>query len=61
MPIVRIELWEGRTEEQKEKLIKEISHCVADTLGVAIEHVEVLIFDVPKANWGIRGVPASKM
>ena len=61
MPIVRIELWEGRTDEQKEKLIKEISQCVADTLGVAIEHVEVLILDVPKTNWGIKGEPASKI
>jgi 4-oxalocrotonate tautomerase len=61
MPIVRIELWEGRTEEQKEKLIGKVSECVADTLGVDIEHVEVLVFDVPKANWGIGGRPASKM
>jgi len=61
MPIVRIELWEGRTEEQKERLIEKVSKCVADTLDVGIEHVEVLVFDVPKANWGIRGRPASKM
>ena len=61
MPIVRVELWEGRTEEQKEKLIGEISQCVADTLEVSIEHVEVLIFDIPKTNWGIKGKPAAKM
>lgn len=61
MPIVRIELWEGRTEDQKEKLIKEVSECVAKTVDVAIEHVEVLIYDVPKSNWGIKGAPASKM
>lgn len=61
MPIVRIELWEGRTEEQKGNLIREVSQCVADTLGIAIEHVEVVIFDVPKTNWGVKGIPASKL
>ncbi len=61
MPIIRVELWEGRTEEQKEKLIREISQCVADTLEVGIEHVEVLIFDIPKTNWGIEGKSAAKM
>ncbi len=61
MPIVRIETWEGKTEEQKERLIEEVSRCVSDTLDVAVEHVEVVIYDVPKSNWGIKGRPASKM
>lgn len=61
MPIVRIETWEGKTEEQKERLIEEVSRCVSDTLDVAVEHVEVVIYDVPKSNWGIKGRPASKV
>lgn len=61
MPIVRIETWEGKTEEQKQRLIEEVSKCVADILDVNVEHIHVVIFDVPKTNWGMRGRQASKM
>ena len=61
MPIVRIETWEGKTDEQKGRLIGEVTKCVSDVLDVDAEHVHVVIYDVPKANWGIRGEPASKI
>jgi 4-oxalocrotonate tautomerase len=61
MPIVRIETWEGKTEEQKERLIREVTKCVSDVLDVDAEHIRVVIYDVPKANWGIRGEQVSKM
>ncbi|KPJ51351.1 hypothetical protein AMJ40_00165 [candidate division TA06 bacterium DG_26] len=61
MPIVRIETWEGKTDAQKEQLIQRVSKCVADSLDVSLEHVHVVIYDVPKANWGIKGEQASKM
>jgi 4-oxalocrotonate tautomerase len=61
MPIVRIETWEGKTDEQKERLIREVTKCVSDVLDVGAEHIRVVIYDVPKANWGIQGEPASKI
>lgn len=60
MPIVRIELWEGRTIEQKEMLITEVSEAVSSALKIPPEEVFVLLYDVPKSHWGIAGVPASK-
>lgn len=60
MPIVRIEMWEGRTNEQKEILIKEVSKAVSSALKIPPEQVFVLLYDVPKSHWGIAGVPASK-
>lgn len=61
MPLVRIEMWEGRSEETKERLIGNVSDAVARTLDLSVDHVTVILYDVPKSNWGIKGVPASKI
>ncbi|MDH5266861.1 MAG: 4-oxalocrotonate tautomerase family protein, partial [Candidatus Bathyarchaeota archaeon] len=60
LPIVVVEMWEGRTEEQKAKLIKGITE-VFKQIGVEPEHLSIVIHDVPKSNWGMRGEQASKL
>jgi 4-oxalocrotonate tautomerase len=60
MPVVQIEMWAGRTEEQKEKLIKGITDAFKE-IGVKPEKVTIIIHDIPKSNWSIGGVPASKI
>jgi len=60
MPVVMVEMWEGRTEEQKERLIKGVTR-VFEEIGVKAEHVTVIIHDTPKSNWGIRGEQVSKI
>lgn len=59
MPVVHIEMWPGRTEGEKEKLIKGITKAFEE-IGVKPEHVTIVIHEVPKSNWGIRGEQASK-
>ncbi len=60
MPVVIIEMWEGRTEEQKERLIKGITRAFEET-GVKAEWLNIIIHDVPKSNWGMLGEQASKV
>lgn len=60
MPVVRVDMWEGRTEKAKEKLIKSITKAFTE-IGVNPEWVTVIINDVPKTNWGSGGRQASKM
>ena len=60
MPVVTIELWEGRTPDQKEKLIKGVTR-VFEEIGVKAEHLHIIIHDVPKINWGLNGEQASKL
>ncbi len=60
MPVVRIEMWKGRTAEQKEILITRVTEAFGE-IGVPPEHVTVVIHDVPKSNWGVRGRQASKV
>lgn len=61
MPVVKIDMWEGRTEKQKEKLIKSVSNAIANVLDISEEHITVIINDVPKINWGLKGEQASKV
>jgi 4-oxalocrotonate tautomerase len=59
-PIVIVEMWAGRTEEQKRLIIKGITKAFED-IGVKPENVHVVIHEVPKSNWGIGGEQASKI
>jgi len=59
VPVVLVEMWEGRTEEQKEKLMKGIMKAF-EAIGVKKEKVTIVIHDTPKSNWGIEGEQASK-
>lgn len=59
MPVVVIEMWQGRNEEQKEKLIKELTKAF-ETIGVKKESLTIIIHETPKSNWGTRGEQASK-
>jgi 4-oxalocrotonate tautomerase len=60
MPIVKVEMWKGRTTEQKEKIIQNITKVMCETTGCSKEHVWVVITDVDKENWGINGEQCSK-
>jgi 4-oxalocrotonate tautomerase len=60
MPVVTVDMWEGRTEEEKEKIIKGITKAFAE-IGIQPEWVTVIIRDVPKSNWGSGGKQASKI
>ena len=59
MPVVIIETWSGKTDEQKAKLIKGITKTFVE-IGVPADQVQIIIHDVPKTNWGINGEQTSK-
>ncbi len=59
MPIVRIEVWAGRSPEIKKKLIEGVTKAVCDSVGCPPETVFVIIDDIPKENWGQSGKQAS--
>lgn len=58
MPIVNIGIWEGRSEEQKEKMIQGVTKAVCDSIGCPPETVIVVIDDIKKENWGAGGKQA---
>ncbi len=59
MPMVTVEMYEGRSDEVKAKMIREISRVVAETSGAPLEDVWIVLKDVPKKHWGMGGVPGA--
>jgi 4-oxalocrotonate tautomerase len=56
MPLVQIHLLEGRTPEQKKKLITEVTNAVINSLDAPRENVRVVLYEVPKSHWSVGGV-----
>ncbi|MFZ3207030.1 MAG: 2-hydroxymuconate tautomerase [Pseudomonas sp.] len=52
---------EGRSNEQKETLIREVSEAMSRSLDAPIERVRVIITEMPSNHFGIGGEPASKV
>lgn len=51
MPIVRIDLYDGRSAEQKAACARDVIEAVARHLNVPTEATQVVFFDVDKGNW----------
>ena len=59
MPIVRVEMWPGRTHEQKQKLAKAITDAIVE-IGKTTPEATLIVFeDVDKSNWAQSGILAS--
>jgi 4-oxalocrotonate tautomerase len=56
MPIIRVEMFKGRTQEQKRALVRELTEAFLRTCGGKPESVDVLITDVEKSDWSVAGV-----
>jgi 4-oxalocrotonate tautomerase len=56
MPTLRVELFEGRTPQQKAELAKELTEACVRVLGGSPDAVDILFFDVAKQDWATGGV-----
>ncbi|KUO43168.1 MAG: 4-oxalocrotonate tautomerase [Hadesarchaea archaeon YNP_N21] len=61
MLIVTIDLWEGRTVEQKREIVRAVTSALANAAGCPTDAVWVIIRDVSKNNWGMGGKLASEV
>ncbi|GAB2461395.1 MAG: 4-oxalocrotonate tautomerase [Comamonas sp.] len=55
MPTIRVELFEGRTVEQKRALAQALTDATVRTLGGSPDSVDILFFDVPRHDWSTGG------
>jgi 4-oxalocrotonate tautomerase len=61
MPVVTIQMWEGRSVEQKRELVKAITKAMVDIAGATAEKLYIIMHDVPKTNWGMNGALSSDL
>ena len=60
MALVTANLIEGRTEELKAALIHALAHAVEQSIGLSIQDVRVILYDIPKTDIGVAGGKTAK-
>jgi 4-oxalocrotonate tautomerase len=55
MPTYHVEMMEGRTIEQKKKLVEAITRVSVEILGGQPDSVDILITDIKRENWATGG------
>jgi 4-oxalocrotonate tautomerase len=61
MPIAQIQILEGRTAEQIETMIADVTQAIARNMNAPVESVRVLVAEVPRTHWGIGGKTAKQL
>ena len=54
-------MFEGRTIETKKRLIRLMFERLETRCGIRPQDVEITIFETPRHNWGIRGLPGDEL
>ncbi|HZT55193.1 MAG TPA: 4-oxalocrotonate tautomerase [Burkholderiaceae bacterium] len=55
MPTIRVEMFEGRTPDQKRALVAALTDACVRTLGTSPDSVDILLFDIAKQDWATGG------
>ena len=61
MPIIQIELLEGRNIEQKRKMVKGVTDVISETLDCKPETVHIIIREMKRENFAKNGILFSEM
>ena len=59
--IIEISMFEGRSVEAKKNLIRTLYQKIAETTEIKPQDLEITIFETPRCNWGIRGIPGDEL
>ncbi|HEU5109753.1 MAG TPA: 4-oxalocrotonate tautomerase family protein [Micromonosporaceae bacterium] len=55
MPVVRVDMWAGRTLEQKRVLARRLTWTVAEVAGCNPSEVQVVFQDYAPEDWAVAG------
>ncbi|MBN1630330.1 MAG: tautomerase family protein [Thermoleophilia bacterium] len=55
MPLVIVKMLEGRSVEQKRRLVKELTNVIVKFTGVTEDQVDVILEDHARENWAKAG------
>lgn len=55
MPIINVQILEGRSESDIKELISSLTLTTAECLSVSKDRVRVLIEEVPQSRWAVGG------
>lgn len=55
MPYIKVELFEGRSSDQKQEFVEVITRETARILKCDISDVDIIFTDIKKENWALGG------
>ena len=55
MPIIQIQVLEGRDQERIRSLIADVTEAAVKNLDVKPEQVRVLVTEIADTHWGVAG------
>lgn len=55
MPTIRVELFAGRTVEQKRALAAALTEATVRTLGGSPDGIDIVFFDIERHDWSTGG------
>ncbi|RKD22910.1 4-oxalocrotonate tautomerase [Ammoniphilus oxalaticus] len=56
MPIVRVEMFEGRTDAEKQAMVRAVTAAMASSLKIDQEDVDIIIQEIKRKDWATGGV-----
>lgn len=59
--VIEISMFEGRSIDTKKKLIRLLIQEINGNFNIPVNDIEITIFETPKHNWGIRGLPGDEL
>jgi phenylpyruvate tautomerase PptA (4-oxalocrotonate tautomerase family) len=59
--VLEIQMFEGRSERAKKRLIRLLFKRFAAELGYGVNDLEINLLETPRANWGVRGLPGDEL
>lgn len=55
MPTINVQLFEGRTLEQKRRFVKAVTEAAAQTLDCSPDSINIIIHEIRKEDWATGG------
>jgi 4-oxalocrotonate tautomerase len=55
MPMIRVEMFPGRTREQKSRFAAAVTAAFVETCGGTPQSVQIVFEDVDRGNWATAG------
>ena len=59
MPTIQIQIFKGRTINEKRKLVESVTNAVVESLGIQRDAVKITIIEIPKTNYAQAGILSS--
>ncbi len=56
MPLIQVQMFTGRTPQQKRDLVRALTDAFVETAGSTPESIDVILTDVEPSDWAQRGM-----